>query len=90
MTASIEGREPLLDHRLFEYVAQLPINFKYGSGVKKRILKEIMYENYLPKELIERPKTGFTVPIYDWLKGDLKYFIDNYCSDEALQESKLF
>lgn len=89
MTASIEGREPLLDHRLFEYAAKLPIEFKYDGKTKKRILKEIMYENYLPKGLMERSKTGFTVPIYNWLRTDLKYLLDNYCSDEALQSSKL-
>lgn len=87
MTASIEGREPLMDHRLFEYAACLPIKYKYDGKIKKRILKDILYEKYLPKELMDLPKTGFTVPIYDWLRTDLKYLFDDFCSIEKLNES---
>jgi len=87
MSASIEGREPLMDHRLLEYAASLPLNYKYDGRTKKRILKDIMYEKYLPKRLMDRPKTGFTVPIYDWLKTDLSYLFEDFCSIEKLNQS---
>ena len=62
MSASLEGREPLLDHHLMEFAAQLPDAFKYNKGIKKRILKDIVHD-YVPKELMDRPKKGFAIPI---------------------------
>ena len=89
MSQSIEGREPLLDHRLVEYVAGLPTNYKYFKGDKKRILKDILF-TYIPEELFVKKKLGFTVPIYDWLREDLSFLIDNYLSMEELKKSNLF
>lgn len=89
MTASLEGREPLLDHRIIEYAAQLPDEFKYHNGVKKHILREIVYD-YLPKEMMERPKMGFAIPIAKWLSNDLKELVEDYCSEQRLKEHGLF
>jgi len=89
MTASLEGREPLLDHRIIEYAAQLPDEFKYHNGVKKHILREIVYD-YLPKEMMERPKMGFAIPIAKWLSHDLKELVEEYCSEKRLKEHGLF
>ena len=89
MAFSIEGREPLLDHRLIEFAAQLPTEFKFKNGVKKYILKEILYD-YIPKELMDRPKLGFSVPIYDWLKGDLRYLLDEYLNRDSILKSNIF
>ncbi len=84
MSVSLEGREPLLDHRIVEFAARLPINFKYGGGNNgKIILKDIVHE-YLPKEMMDRPKAGFSLPIYSWLRKDLSYLIDEYLSEESL------
>ena len=58
MSASLEGREPLLDYRLIEFVAQLPSELKYKNGIKKYLLKEITHK-YLPKKLMDRKKNGF-------------------------------
>lgn len=88
MSVSLEGREPFLDHRLVEYVAQLPMNFKYGVSQKK-ILKDILYK-YIPEELMDRPKTGFTIPIYTWLKTDLKYLLEENLNFTAINESGIF
>jgi len=88
MSVSLEGREPLLDHRILEYVAQLPDDYKYGE-VQKRILKDIAYK-YVPKTLLDRPKAGFSLPIDDWLKNDLSYLMDDYLSDNALMRSGFF
>lgn len=70
MSVSLEGREPLLDHRLIEFAAQLPENYKINNGVKKYILREITH-NYVPKEMMERKKMGFAVPVKKWLLGVL-------------------
>jgi asparagine synthase (glutamine-hydrolysing) len=66
MSASLEGREPLLDHRLVEFAAQLPSHFKYDKGVKKVLLKEIVHE-YIPPSLMVKRKMGFGAPIHSWL-----------------------
>ncbi|MFM7016089.1 MAG: asparagine synthase (glutamine-hydrolyzing), partial [Bacteroidota bacterium] len=71
MSTSLEGREPFLDHRLVEFVATLPAEFKLQNGVGKRILKDIVHE-YVPKHLMERPKMGFGVPVSKWMQNDLK------------------
>jgi asparagine synthase (glutamine-hydrolysing) len=89
MSVSLEGREPLLDHRLAEFVAQLPVEFKLDDSVSKKILKDIVHD-LVPEQLMNRPKTGFTLPIYAWLRGDLSYLIDDFLSKEALSISGLF
>lgn len=71
MKYSLESRCPILDKDVMEYAYRLPHSFKYGNHVKKRILKDIAYD-YIPKELLERPKKGFSVPIDKWLRGPLK------------------
>jgi asparagine synthase (glutamine-hydrolysing) len=80
MSVSLEGREPFLDHRIIEWAAQLPDNYKYFNGNKKYILKEIVHQ-YIPKELMDRPKMGFAIPIENWLTVDLKdkvfYYLDS-------------
>ena len=88
MSVSLEGREPLLDHRLFEFAATLNSEFKINSDKSKRILKDIVYD-YLPKEMMDRPKTGFSVPINSWLRGDLGYLLDEFCSEEKLEKTGL-
>ena len=77
MKNSLETRLPFLDKEIFEYAWQLPLEFKIKSNETKHILKKIL-ENYLPKNLIYRPKMGFSLPMNDLLNGDLK---------EVLQDS---
>lgn len=89
MSASIEGREPLLDHRIIEYVAQLPNEYKYFKGIKKHILKEITFD-YVPREIMNRPKMGFGVPVFNWLIGPLKPKLDYYCSEEFITSQNVF
>ncbi|MET2984696.1 asparagine synthase (glutamine-hydrolyzing) [Aureibaculum conchae] len=89
MHSSIEGREPFLDHRIIEYVAQLPSEYKYDGRVSKKILKDIVYE-YVPKELIDLPKSGFSIPIYDWLRTDLAYLIPKYINENEILKQGLF
>lgn len=85
MSVGLEGREPLLDHRIIEFVSQLPSELKYNKGVKKYLLKEIVHK-YIPKELMDRPKTGFQFPVHDWLTTDLKDYLFNYINEEQLSK----
>lgn len=89
MSVSLEGREPLLDHRLVAYAAQIPIKYKTNGEDGKLILKDIVHD-YVPKEMMERPKTGFSLPIYKWLREDLSYLLDEYLSENAIKASGLF
>ncbi len=89
MTVSLEGREPFLDHRVIEWAAQLPDNYKYHHGEKKYILKEIVHQ-YIPKSLMDRPKMGFAIPIENWLMCDLKEKVLYYLDDEKIKSQGIF
>lgn len=89
MAVSLEGREPFLDHRLIEWAAQLPDNYKYYKGSKKHILKEIVHQ-YIPKQLMDRPKMGFAIPIENWLMIDLKDHVTHYLNDYKIEEQGIF
>lgn len=89
MSVSLEGREPLLDHRLAAYAAQIPIEYKTDGVSGKKILKDIVHD-YLPQKMMDRAKAGFSLPIYSWLRGDLSYLVDEYLSEEALSISGIF
>lgn len=81
MSVSIEGREPMLDQRISEFAAQLPLSYKYNNNVKKRIIKDIVHE-YVPREIMDKPKRGFSMPISNWLRGPLKdYMMDSLSKD---------
>lgn len=89
MTASIEGREPYLDHRLMEWSAQLPDNFKYHNGIKKHLLKEIVYD-FVPKELMDMPKKGFGVPVDKWLLGELRKDLEENLNEPEIKKQGIF
>jgi asparagine synthase (glutamine-hydrolysing) len=89
MSVALEGREPFLDHRIIEFVAQLPSEFKYNGTIQKRILKDIVHD-YVPKSLMDRPKTGFEVPIYKWLKTDLSYLLDLHLNSDIITSTGFF
>lgn len=67
MAVSLETRIPLLDKDVVEFAWSLPLEYKYQDGVTKRIMRDILYR-YVPKELMERPKRGFSIPVEKWLK----------------------
>ncbi len=83
MSVGLEGREPLLDHRIIEFVSQLPSQLKYNNGDKKYILKKLTHK-YIPKELLDRPKAGFSIPMEEWLRNDLKHYLLEYINEEQL------
>ena len=88
MSVSLEGREPFLDHRIIEFVSRLPMEFKYGD-TQKKILRDIVHK-FVPVELLDRPKTGFSIPIYSWLKTDLRYLIDENLNSSSIKEAAIF
>jgi asparagine synthase (glutamine-hydrolysing) len=71
MHCGLETRSPLLDHKVIEYCAALPVNFKVNNGVGKYLLKKLA-ERYFPKNFVHRPKMGFGIPLADWLRGSLR------------------
>ncbi len=89
MKYSLETRCPLLDTNVAELAFSMPHEFKYKDGTKKYILKELAYE-YIPKALLDRPKTGFSVPIDRWLRGPLKSMLLDYTNEDYLKRQGLF
>jgi len=89
MAVSLEARCPLLDHRVAEFAASLPLQFKLNQGRSKLILRRIAYK-YVPQSLLERPKTGFGVPIDSWLRGPLRDWAESLLSRERLQREGFF
>lgn len=89
MKYSLEARCPILDRDVMEYSFRLDHAFKYEKGVKKRILKDIAYD-YIPKELLDRPKTGFGVPLDKWLRGPLKEQLLDLCDHGFLKRQGIF
>jgi asparagine synthase (glutamine-hydrolysing) len=89
MACGLEGREPLLDHRVAEFALQLPLHLRRGELGPKHLLRKILYK-YVPRELIERPKQGFAVPLARWMRGDLAPLIDEYLSPSRIRDGGLF
>jgi len=89
MSVSLEGREPFLDQRVIEWAAQLPMEYKYNKGNKKFIIKQIVHK-YIPKEIMDRPKMGFGIPIAAWLQNDLKPFVDKYLAEDFIVKQNIF
>ncbi len=89
MSVGLEGREPFLDSKIIEFAAELPNIMKYRHGEKKWVLKEITHK-YLPKALMQRPKMGFSPPITEWFRDELKVYFLHYLSYERLTKEGLF
>lgn len=86
MAVGIEGREPLIDHRLVEFAFRTPVSMRRGALGPKHLLKKLLYK-YVPRELVDRPKMGFAIPLGEWLHGDLRHLVNDYL-DPSLVEKR--
>ena len=89
MKYSLEARCPILDKDVMELSYRIPHAFKYAGGDKKHILKDIAYD-YIPRELLDRPKVGFGVPLDKWLRGPLRDRLTDYSSYDFLARQDIF
>jgi asparagine synthase (glutamine-hydrolysing) len=89
MAVSLESRVPFLDHRLVEFAWSLPMNYKLEGGNGKRVLKEMLYK-HVPKQIMDRPKMGFGIPLSQWLKGPLRIWAMDVLNEKKMSEQGVF
>lgn len=83
MAVSLEARAPLLDHSVFQFAQSLPLHYKTHDGEGKIILKNLL-ARHVPTALFNRPKSGFSIPVHDWLKGPLKEWASDLLAPEKI------
>jgi asparagine synthase (glutamine-hydrolysing) len=89
MAVSLESRVPLLDHRVVELAWRLPLDMKIRDGQSKWLLRRVLYR-HVPRELIERPKMGFSIPLDSWLRGPLRDWADSLLDPARLAHEGFF
>jgi asparagine synthase (glutamine-hydrolysing) len=85
MAFSVEVRSPFLDYRIIEFARTLPISYRYYPGKKKRILRDVL-KKYIPEEVFDQPKSGFSVPLCEWIRVDLRKEMLDVLSDGNLKK----
>ena len=80
----LECRDPFLDHRIAEFAFSLPMDFLYKNGEHKHILKHIL-RKWISEAILQTPKKGFVVPLYEWMKGPFRPLVMDYLSKEEIR-----
>jgi len=86
MAVSLEARAPLLDHRVAEFAWSLPLDLKIRNGEAKWLLRQVLYR-HVPAALVDRPKSGFGLPLGDWLRTDLRDWAENLLNERTLKSA---
>ncbi len=89
MSVGLEGREPFLDQYIMDWVSVLPVDLKLHKGEKKYLLKELVHK-YIPREMMQRPKMGFAIPIMTWMKTSFKEMIYSYLNEDFITKQGIF
>jgi asparagine synthase (glutamine-hydrolysing) len=86
MAVSLETRAPFLDHRVFELAWRMPLGYKLREGTTKWLLRQVLYR-HVPRELVERPKSGFSIPLDTWLRGPLREWAESLLDPRRLADT---
>jgi len=89
MAVALETRVPFLDHRVAEVASRIPLSMKIREGRGKAILRKLL-GRYVPTELIDRPKSGFAVPVGEWIKGPLRGWAEDLLDPTAMRSEGWF
>lgn len=90
MSVSLESRIPMLDRDIVEYAWRLPLKYKKNGKFGKKILKEVLYR-YIPKEMMERPKKGFSIPLGQWIRnGELREWAEELIKGDSFKNQEIF
>jgi asparagine synthase (glutamine-hydrolysing) len=84
MAYSLEARVPLLDHRIVEFAARLPLEWKVRGGEPKHLLRRVLYR-HVPREILDRPKMGFGIPVNRWLRNELRPLVEEYLGEDRVR-----
>ncbi|MFQ5510942.1 MAG: asparagine synthase (glutamine-hydrolyzing) [Candidatus Krumholzibacteriia bacterium] len=89
MATGLEGRDPFLDPQVIEFASRLPLRYLVRDGDSKYLLRQVLYR-HVPRDLVDRPKQGFGVPLNDWLKADLKHLLFDYLGEASVRREAIF
>ena len=89
MANGIEARVPLLDHNIVSFALNLDTSLKVNGKDQKWLLKQVLFD-YVPKELFDRPKWGFGIPLQQWLSEDLRFLLDDYVNEQVLSKYEFY